>query len=262
MNRSYSIFAARFFSATVLACSAIATGCMASSEPEPSTDSAEEAIINESGPLSGPMQGNMLIERKGEGEALSVAPGSTMKETAPGVWENETEDGASRIVVGVEGHRWAIEQAKKDLADLYEQSSAQADRENDGAVMEAIKHKEAHLKGLEDTAIAIASATGNAPSAVSCNISFYTGPSSPFTGASGAAGLTQVSCSGGCQTFTISAQACTNYGCSPVGTSSNYVCANPWTFGMAKGGSPGASCYATTSISPPGVSQSWNGSCG
>jgi hypothetical protein len=260
MNRSYSIFSARFFSATFLACSAMATGCMGSSEPDSSIDSAEEAIINESGPLSIPMQGSMLIERKGEGEALSIAPGSAMKETAPGVWVNE--DGASRIVVGVEGHQWAIEQAKKDLADLYERSSAQADGENDGDVMEAIKQKEAHLKGLEDTASAMASAVGTTPSALSCNISFYTGASSPFTGAYGAAGLTQVSCSGGCQTFTISAQACTDYGCSPVGTSSNYVCANPWTFGMAKGGSYGASCYATTSISPPGISQSWSGTCG
>jgi hypothetical protein len=260
MNHFNSIFAARFISATVLACSVMATGCMASSEPDPSTDIAEEAIINESGPLSIPMQGSMLIERKGEGEAMSIAPGSTMKETAPGVWENE--DGASRIVVGVEGHQWAIEEAKKDLAELYERSSAQADNDSEGTMMEVIKQKEAHLKGLEDTAIAIASATGPAPSAVSCNISFYTGPSSPFTGTYGAAGLTQVSCSGGCQTFTISAQACTNYGCGPVGTSSNYVCANPWTFGMAKGGSYGASCFASTSISPPGISQSWSGSCG
>jgi hypothetical protein len=258
MNHFYSIFAARLISATVLACSAMATGCMASSEPDPSTDSAEEAIINESGPLSIPAQGSMLIERKGE--ALSIAPGSTMKETAPGVWENE--DGASRIVVGVEGHQWAIEQAKKDLAELYERSSAQADDDSEGAVMEAIKQNEAHLKGLEDTAIAMASAVSATPSALSCNISFYTGPSSPFTGTYGAAGLTQVSCSGGCQTFTISAQACTNYGCGPVGTSSNYVCANPWTFGMAKGGSYGASCSAATSISPPGITSSWSGFCG
>lgn len=258
MNRFYSIFAAPFISATVIACGAMATGCMTSSEPDPSIDSAEESIINESGPLSIPTQGGMLLQRTGKGEALSVAPGAGLKETAPGVWEG---DGASRVVVGVEGHRWAIEEAKKNLADLYERSAVQEDGEPDAAVMKAIQQSEAGLKNLEDTAIAIASANADVPSAVSCNVGFYTGPSSAITGSYGAAALTQVSCSGGCQTFTISAQACTDYGCGPVGSSSNYVCASQWTFGMAKNGTPGASCSATTTISP-GVTSSWSGSCG
>jgi hypothetical protein len=262
MNRFYSLFAAPFVSITMIACGAMATGCIGSEEPESSTDAAEEALINESGPLSIPAQGSMLLQRTNEGESLSAAPGGSLKETAPGVWENENEDGASRIVVGVEGHTWAIEQAKKDLAELYERSSAQQDADPDAAVMKAIQQNEAHLKNLEETATAMASATANTPSAVSCNISFYTGPSSPITGSYGAAGLTQVSCSGGCQTFTISAQACTNYGCSPVGTSSSLVCASPWTFGMAKGGTYGAACSAASSISPPGITSSWSGTCG
>jgi hypothetical protein len=262
MNRFYSIFAAPFISTTVIALSALATGCMAAGEPDPATGSAEEAIINETGELSIPAQGGMLLERTGEGDALSPARGAAMKEIAPGVWESESGDGASRIVAGAEGHQWAIEQAKRDLEGLYERSGAQGDSEADPAVMDAIKQNEAHLKTLEDAAIAMASATGNAPSAVSCDISFYTGPSSPITGAYGAAGLTQVACYGGCQSFTISAQACTNYGCGPVGTSSKFVCSTPWTFGMAKGGTYGASCSAATSISPPGLTASWSGPCG
>jgi hypothetical protein len=261
MNRFYSIFAAPFISTTVIALGALATGCMASGEPDLAAGGAEESIIDETGELSIPAQGGMHLERTAEGDALSPAGAAAMKEIAPGVWESEPGDGASRIVVGVEGHRWAIEQAKKDLEGLYERSSAQRDSEADADLMDAIKQNEAHLETLKDAA-AMASAPVNALAAASCDIGFYTGPSSPITGFYGAAGLTQVVCYGGCQTFTISAQACTNYGCGPVGSSSSFVCSSPWTFGMAKGGTYGASCAAATSISPPGLTASWSGSCG
>jgi hypothetical protein len=260
MKRSYSIFSVPFISAFVIACSAVTTGCTASTDPEATTDSAEEALINESGPMSVPAQGEVRIERAGE--AFSLVPGAALKETAPGVWESEGDDGASRIVVGVEGHQWAIEQAEKDLADLVDRSAQRADSDPDSVLMDAIQQSEAHLKNLKDAAQGIAAAQGTTPQAVSCNIGFYTGPSSPVVGTYGAAALTQVACSGGCQVFTISAQACTNFGCSPVASSSSWVCSSPWTFGVSKGGTYGASCSSATSISPPGITSSWSGYCG
>lgn len=260
MNRSSSIFAAPFFSMTLIACSAAAIGCMASSEPDPTTDSAEETLINESGALSVPMQSEIRLERTAEGDSLSIAPSKAWKETAPGVWESEAQGGASRIVVGAEGHRSAIEQAEKDLSALYDQAALQADAEP--AAIETIRQSEAHLKNLKDAAQSLAAVQGIAPLAVSCDISFYTGPSSPVLGTYGAAGLAQVSCSGGCQTFTISAQACTNFGCGPLSSASNSVCASPWLFGVAKDGTPGASCSSSASVSPPGITSSWTGSCG
>lgn len=262
MKRSSSILAT-FATSIIFAFAAMTTGCAVSSEPEATIDSAEEALINETGPMAIPAQGEMRLERAGDGEAFSLAaPGGAWKETAPGVFESEEGQGASRIVVGIEGHKWAIERAEKDLAALYEKSAGHAGGDPDGAVMEAIQQGEEHLESLKETAEGIASATAPAPQALSCNIAFYTGPSSPIVGTYGAAALTQVACSGGCQFFTISAQACTNYGCTPVNSSSSYVCASPWTFGVTMTGSYGAFCSSATSISPPGISQSWSGSCG
>lgn len=259
MNHFRSIFAVPSISLSLIACSAMAVGCMASpeSEPTPATDSVEGAIINESEAMSIPMQSNIRLE--GSGDALSLAPGAGWKELAPGVWESGEEGDARRIVVGAEGHRWAIEQTEKELAGLYERDALQAD--GDPAALDVIKQKETQLKTLNDAAQAIVAPKVETPQALSCNIGFYTGPSSPLTGYFGAAAYTEVSCSGGCQVFTIQAQACTNYGCYS-NFASNYVCSSLWGFGVAQSGTYGAYCSSTTSISPPGVSQSWSGPCG
>lgn len=103
---------------------------------------------------------------------------------------------------------------------------------------------------------------GTANASLSCSITFANGPSSPFVGFSGAAGAAQVVCSGGCQQFTIAAQACTDYGCSPVYSASNWVCTTPWLFGVARSGTPGVGCYGAATVTPPGATGSSVFPCG
>jgi len=259
MNHFRSIFAVPFVSVALIAGSAFMAGCVASPEPDSTIQGAEEALIDESGPLSIPVQSELRMERTGDGEALSLVPDAAWRQLAPGVFESAAQEGASRIVVGAEGHKWAIEQAEKDLADLRARSASQADV--DPAASAAIEQLEEQLVKLEQTAQNIAAAPVGTPQALSCDIGFYTGPSSPISGYYGAAALADVACYGGCQTFTISAQACTDYGCSPVYTSSRFVCATPWTYGVARSGTYGASCSSAASVSSVGTA-SWSGGCG
>jgi hypothetical protein len=257
MNHFRSIFAVPFVSVALVAGSALMAGCVASSEPDSAIDSAEEALVDESGALSIAVQSEVRLERANDGESLSLVPNAAWKQIAPGVFESDAQQGASRIVLGAEGHDWAIAQAEKELSGLRARAS---NAEEDLAASDAMQQLEEQLAKLKETAQNIAA--GPAPQALSCNIGFYTGPSSPYTGSYGAAALAEVSCSGGCQTFTISAQACTNFGCSPVYSSSRFVCSTPWSYGVAKGGSYGASCSSAASVSPPGITSSWNGFCG
>ncbi|MDI1442452.1 hypothetical protein [Polyangium sp. 6x1] len=257
MNNARSTFAIRFFSAALIASSAVMAGCMdASLGP----DNVQEALVDESGALSIPTESEMRLERTGEGEALSLVPNAAWKELAPGVWENGAQDGGSRIVAGAEGHKWAIEQAEKEISELQARSASQA--EEDPAVNDAIEQLQAQLANLQEAAQNIAAAPVGTNLTVSCDIAFYTGPSSPYAGYYGAAALAQVACTGGCQTFTISAQACTNFGCSPTYSSSRVVCSTPWTYGVTKSGTYGASCSSAASVSPPGIMSSWSGFCG
>ncbi len=144
----------------------------------------------------------------------------------------------------------------KIVRNLRAKIGLQADQ--DPAVVDAMKQ----LAGLKDTAKNIVATPVGTPQAVSCNIGFYTGPSSSITGYAGASALAQVSCSIGCQTFSIATQACTNFGCTPVYSSSRFVCATPWTYGVSRSGSYGASCSSAASVSPPGITSSWSGFCG
>ncbi len=252
MKNSRSIFAVP----SVFVAVALMAGCMGSPEPESNIDSVEEALIDDNGAMPVDMQSEIQVTRQTDDEALAMVPNADWKEIAPGVFEGGAEEGASRIVVGVEGHKWAIDQAEKEIVNLREQSGAQADQ--DPAVMEAMKQ----LAGLKNTAQNIAAPPVGTPQAVSCNIGFYTGPSSSITGYYGASALAQVSCSSGCQTFSISTKACTNFGCTPVYSSSRFVCATPWTYGVSRSGSYGASCSSSATVSPPGITSSWNGFCG
>ena len=257
---SNSTFAVRFFSAALIASSAVMAGCMAASEPEQATGSVEQALIDESGPLSIPAQNEMRLERAGDSDALSLVPNAAWKELAPGVWESGEQEGGNRIIVGAEGHKWAIEQAEKELSELEARSVSLA--EEDPAVNDAMEQLQAQLANLQETANNLAAAPIGTNLTVSCNIGFYTGPSSPVAGYYGAAALAQVSCTGGCQAFTISAQACTNFGCTPTYSSSRFVCSTPWTYGVTMSGSYGASCSSAASVSPPGIMSSWSGFCG
>lgn len=252
MKNSRSIFAVPFVFVAV----ALMAGCMGSPEPESNIGSAEEAIVDESGVMPVDMQSEIQVTRQADDETLALVPNAAWKEIAPGVFEGGAEEGSSRIVVGAEGHKWAIEQAEKEISNLRERIGLHADQ--DPAVIEAMKQ----LAGLKDTAQNIVAPPVGTPQAVSCNIGFYTGPSSPISGYYGASALAQVSCSLGCQAFTISTQACTNFGCTPVYSSSRFVCSTPWTYGVSRSGSYGASCSSSASVSPPGITSSWYGVCG
>lgn len=255
MKNSRSIVVVPFVSVAL----ALMAGCVASQEPDSTIDTAKEVLVDENGAMPILAQSEIQLERTAEGETLALAPNAAWKELAPGVFENDAEEGANRIVIGAEGHKWAIEQAETELSNLREQSELQTD--DDQATIEAMKQIEVQIANLQKTAQNIA-ATPGTPQAISCNIGFYTGPSSPIAGYYGAAALAQVSCTGGCQTFTVSTQACTNFGCTPVYASSRFVCSTPWTYGVSKSGSYGASCSSAASVSPPGIMSSWNGFCG
>jgi len=248
--------------ATLLGLSGIiagAPGCASVDEAELATNNVEEALVNESGELSIPTQDEVQLERASDSETLSLVPNAAWRELAPGVFENEALEGGNRIIVGADGHQWAITEAEKELADLNLQSAAKG--HDDPVILGTIEKMNEQLANLKEIAQNIAAPVGT-PQAISCNIGFYTGPSSPISGFYGASALAQVSCSGGCQTFTIAAQACTNFGCTPVYASSRFVCATPWTYGVSRSGSYGASCSSAASISPPGITSSWYGFCG
>jgi len=243
----------RSFFVLPLASLALLAGCVASSEPETSVDTAEQAVVDESGALEIPTNDALKLERAEGSETLTLAPSATWKQIAPGVFENGAEEGGSRILMGAEGHQWALDRANEDLSKLRAQPDAEK---------ESVTQLEAQIAELKNTVQNLAAPPVPTPSALSCNLSFYTGPSSPISGSYGAAALAQVSCSGGCQTFTISAQACTNFGCSPVYSSSRFVCSTPWTYGVTMSGSYGAFCSSSATVSPPGLTSSWSGSCG
>lgn len=248
--------------ATVLGFSGLAlgaVGCAPVDEVEPATIEVEEALVDETTTVSIPAQGEVRFERAGDSDALSLVPNAAWREVAPGVFENEAEEGGSRILMGAEGHQWAIDQAEKELADLDARRASNG--QDEPGILDAIEKVTEQLANLRETAQNI-KAPGGTPQAISCNIGFYNGPSSSISGFYGASALVQFSCSGGCQTFSASTQACTNFGCTPVYSSSRTVCSTPWTFGVSKSGSYGANCSSFSQTSPPVINRSWYGFCG
>ena len=127
MNNSSSMFASALALSALFTLSGVMAGCIGSEEPDEATASAEEAIINESGAMSIPAQSEIRLASAGDGSPLALTLDAGWRQLAPGVWESEAGEGAGRIVVGAEGHTWAIERAEKDLSGLYELGAAQAD---------------------------------------------------------------------------------------------------------------------------------------
>src|SRR5690242_18970066 len=122
-------------------------GCMGSSEPESTINSAEEAIVDERGPLSIPVQNEMQVERATNGETFAIVPNAAWKEIAPGVFESSEEHGASRVLVGAEGHKWAFERAERDLSNLRERNVMEADE--DSVTLDEMKQLEVQIVNLE-----------------------------------------------------------------------------------------------------------------
>lgn len=166
-------------------------------------------------------------------------------EEAPGVWRQA--DGEQRLIIGAEGHRWAVQQLSGELAELRAA----------GADSSAIAAKEAHLASQRD---ALAKSDDISTQAT-CNIALYTGPSSPFTGYTGAAALAQISCQNGTVVFTVETFVCAGTsGCGPVSIQTAIPGPNPGLWGQARSGS--GSCYSDVFVSPANVGRASSYTCG
>jgi len=245
MTRMISSLGNHVISMTLVAGSVLATGCM---DPvEPTTSAAEHAIVNRPGlsPVA-PLQ-----EVQVTGDRVSIASAG-WAQAAPGMWTGSSAGGAGTVIVGAEGHRQAIAKAERDLAAL---------RASGGDVDKA-QQQEAYLAHLQEAADLIS--TGPVvTAAVTCNIGFVIGPSSPLIpGFIGEFAGAQLQCAGGTQVFTVQAQACTNFGCGPVSTFTPTIGATAQLFGTATSGTAGAGCFGQANVSPPGVTGSATNPCG
>ena len=166
-------------------------------------------------------------------------------EEAPGVWRRA--DGEQRLIIGQEGHRWALAQLDRELAELR---AADAD----ASLIEA---KQAKLAGKRD-ALAKADGVGTA---ATCSIGLYTGPSSPFTGLVGGAALAELSCQNGTVIFTVETFVCAGTsGCGSVSRQTAIPTATPALWGQARSGV--GSCYSDVFVTPANVGQSSSYTCG
>ncbi|HEY0483721.1 MAG TPA: hypothetical protein VGD37_39655 [Kofleriaceae bacterium] len=245
MTRSNSFLHNSLVSMTLIAGGVAATGCV--DPAEPATGSVQHTIISNGGasPVS------PLGEVRVTGDRVSLASAG-WTQTDPGIWTSSSKTGTGSIVIGAEGHQRAIARAETDLAALRA----------GGGSPEALQQQEAYLDNLKSAAEAIAT-QGVVPFAVSCNIGFVIGPSSPIIpGFIGAFAGAQLVCTGGTQVFTVQAQACTNFGCGPVSTFTPTIGATPQLFGTATAGTAGAACFGIAAVTPPGVSASASGPCG
>lgn len=228
-------------------------GLTASAEAELAAQEAgKDMPINLEGAMPIPASESMRLDQGRDG-AFTITGGSKWKEVAPGVFEGDTEGGAIQLIAGAEGHKQAIAQAEAEISSLYDRVSERG--EDDASTLKAIQQKELLLESLKSAQST--TSLSEPPSAASCNISTYIGPNTPLNIGlpPGGAALAQISCSGGCAAFTVKAQVGTNLGPFAV-QGSNTVCADLWTLGAAKEGTPGASCNGSVNMTPPNVTVS------
>ena len=157
---------------------------------------------------------------------------------APGVWRSAS--GAKQLIIGAEGHRWAVEQTEAELARLYEK----------GGDMAAIEHEEALLRMQQNALETAANGTQ-----ANCDIALYTGPASTLFGVIGGAALAQLSCTNGTLPFTVESQVCTDStGCGPVHAYTAEPDSTPRLWGSVRSGL--GFCESAVLVTPPGVVQS------
>lgn len=252
-----------FMAVAMIAFGAVATGCVDSAEPAPSTDQAaaitgQSTILNELGPAKFSMSSQAHLVHTSKGDTLS-AEAMGWKQSAPGVWESSAQAGAGRLIIGAEAHRLAIAEAEAKLTALRQRAASHG---SDPTSAVALLQQEAQLQNLKAASLSIAQRPVEPLADISCDVSFFNLPSSPFLGFIGVLGAAQVSCSVGCETFTIQSIACTDLGCTPVGTATNFVCSTPWLSGVGMAGTLGAACAAGSSVTPPGVTVATSLPCG
>lgn len=241
---------------------AFSAGCASSTPDEnqnlnPSLDE-ESIIVNGEGQSDIEMKGaaSIRIERRSADDDFELIGGdSTWRSPSPGVWEVPGGDGQPQhIVVGKAGHEWLVKQLTAEVEALEERASTleTADTREEleqqiGALQQLIE--DAQVQAIQQPP----------PSAVSCNIKMYIGPSGPITSPSimGAASLGQIVCSGGCVSFTITAKACCSGYCGSAAQSRTVCDGMQWTAGVIRQGSgPGS---GMVNVNPPNVTGSNSG---
>lgn len=234
-----------FGSLSLLACGLLAAGCMDSAQP---TAEENSQVINQTVTSAMSVQSQMTFKRSSQGESMQVN-GEGWTQSAPGIWQN----GDQKLIAGVEGHKNAIAQTEQQLASLRDRLST------DPRLAQLIAQSEQSLESLKEAS----KDPGPSPQ-VTCNIGFLLGPSSPNFGTVGAVAASLIDCLDGCVQFTSQAQACTDFGCSPVVAGTAVVCTgSPWLFGVVTPGTAGfPQCSAAAFVSPPGIGGSWVGACG
>ena len=219
-------------------------GCATSEAPE--SDEETNVSVDElhMSPIEEAVQLRMGQLADGTFGVIEEAGGRAV---APGVWEIETDDGLHhQVIQGVEGHRWLVEQttAERDVLRGKLDTGA-GDRDE---LLEQIASAEEVIANAQ-TAMKESTESFILP-AVTCNVGMYTGPSGPVTSPpiAGAAAFAQISCSGGCVTFTVRSQACCNGWCTPLSYATSMVCSSLWTAGQIRQGS-GAG-WAQVNVAP------------
>lgn len=227
-----------FGSLTLLACGALAAGCVDSGQTGEEQDPIE---LDQSVTASLPASGSLRVQ----GDSVQIL-GDGWQAASPGIWQK----GEHRIIMGAQGHQKAVADAEQSLA------AARA-----GGSADLIRQNELNLQSLQTAAAASKKETDPSQQAT-CNINFILGPSGPIFGVVGVVGATEISCSVGTQVFTTQSQACSDLGCSPVVTYTNTVGLTPWLSGVIQPGTAGAACVSVTIPTPPGTGFQWNGPCG
>lgn len=234
----------------MLIAGAAAAGC-AADEPASPQPIARDRLIA----LADKVPAGMTrIELESNGQPKASA-GWT--QSAPGIWQQSGS--AMRIIVGEQGHRSAIAQAKAEIAALQQRAADHrgGDAAQTGELQRKIDQLATFKASWSDNPDLPDDPPGNPPP-TSCTTSILTGPSSPVSGFSGAAAIATVTCYQGCQTYTFQTQFQTDVGISALRGNTQTVCAgSPWTYGWVYPGSSGVGCAVGYQLTPPATSPSF-----
>jgi hypothetical protein len=244
MNRFNACYAV-----SLLISAGLLAGCASAPAPEASEDNA--VVVNElaTAPLAGDSE--LRVERRAGESAFEMVNAPGWRTIQPGVWEHGEGESKRQVIVGEAGHQWLAEQTTQQIDALQAKIKGGDPAESLSQQIEQLEQVNARAQTALAGEREIKAPT---PSAASCDLSLYTGPSGPVFAVSGAAALAQAVCSGGCVAFTVTSQACCAGVCAPLTTQTNTVCSSPLLMGSLLQGSGFGS--ASVTITPPSISQS------
>ncbi len=252
MLRTQSIVSNRLICLAMITSSALGAGCMDNPDPAQLANTDLPAIVDGDQITALPGQAELRYTRTADGDSIAVtSPGWT--ESSPGLWQGPESNSGATMIIGAAGHRAAIAEGERRLAQLEHQAAQGADTraeiEQQSAYLGALKLAEQQI-AKQDIA---RTAEANALPAI-CRFDFYIGPSSPIVGSPGGAALATAVCSQNCQVMTSTSRVCTNIvGCTEVQTQSTLVCGFPVRFGTVAPGTRGFTCAGAATMLPPGA---------